>query len=128
MGPITAKFENEYTYKSFQLSSEANLYAEINIDAYLRADSMTKAEAIAKRIQNAQLTPNEGRALDNRPALEGGDELMIQGATVPLRTAGMPKQVTQRKSLRKKIEEEVKKGVDAQLILEGILGNDGKGY
>lgn len=131
MGPITAKFENEYTYKSFQLSSEQNLYAEINLDAYLRADSMTKAEAIAKRIQNAQLTPNEGRALENRPALEGGDELMIQGATVPLslqKEMLKTKQPVSRKSLKTRIEESVKKGTDPQLIIEGILGNDGKGY
>lgn len=128
MAPIAAKFENEYTNKLFPLSSEMNLYAEFNLDAYLRADSVSKAEALSKRIQNAMLTPNEARALDNRSALDGGDDLMIQGATVPIKTAGMPKQVTPRKSLRKKIEEEVKSGKDAQLILEGILGNDGKGY
>lgn len=131
MGPITAKFENEYTYKSFMLSSEANLYAEINLDAYLRADSMTKAEAIARRIQNAQLTPNEGRALDNRPAMEGGDDLFIQGATVPIslqKEMMKTKQPVPRKSLRKRIEEDVKNGIDPQLIIEGIFGNDGKGY
>lgn len=129
MAPIAAKFENEYTNKLFPLSSEQNLYAEFNLDAYLRADSVSKAEALSKRIQNAMITPNEARALDNRSALDGGDELMIQGATVPLRVAGVPKQVTPRKSsLKKRIEEEVKKGTNAQLIIEGILGNDGKGY
>lgn len=128
MSPIASKFENEYTNKSFMLSSEADLYLEFNIDGYLRADSVSKAEAMAKRIQNAMLTPNEARALDNRSALDGGDELMIQGATVPLRTAGLKPAPTSRKSLRKKIEEEVRSGKDAQLILEGILGNDGKGY
>jgi hypothetical protein len=35
---------------------------------------------------------------------------------------------TPRQSLKMKIEEEVKKGTDSQLIIEGILGNDGKGY
>lgn len=131
MAPIASKFENEYTNKLFPLSSEQNLYAEFNLDAYLRADSVSKAEAISKRIQNAQLTPNEARALDNRSAVEGGDELFIQGATVPL---SLQKQMlakapaAQRKSLKKKIEEEVRKGTDPQLIIEGIFGNDGKGY
>jgi phage portal protein BeeE len=37
-------------------------------------------------IQNAIRTPNEVRALENLPALPNGDELMIQGATVPLGT------------------------------------------
>lgn len=133
MSPIVSKFENEYTVKSFQLSSEVDLYSEINIDAYLRADSVSKAEAMAKRVQNALLTPNEGRALDNRPGLEGGDELFIQGATVPL---SMQKQMmvqpkaapVARQSLRKKIEKQVKEGLDPQLILEGLYGNDGKDY
>lgn len=128
MAPIASKFENEYTNKLFPLSSEANLYAEFNLDAYLRADSVSKAEAMAKRVQNGLLTPNEGRALDNRDAKEGGDDLMMQGATVPIKMAGIKATPTPRKSLRKKIEEQVRNGTDAQLILEGILGNDGKGY
>ena len=128
MSPIAAKFENEYTNKLFPLSSEQDLYAEINLDAYLRADSATKAEQFSKYVQNAIKTPNEIRKYNNDPAIEGGDDLFIQGATVPIKTAGQPKQTVQRKSLRKKIEEQAKAGVDAQLILEGILGNDGKGY
>lgn len=134
MAPIAAKFENEYTNKSFMLSSEMDLYCEFNLDAYLRADSVSKSESLAKRVQNAMITPNEARKLDNRPALEAGDELFIQGATVPLT---MQKELYEkdksaekktRMSTRKKIEKQVKEGIDPQLILEGILGNDGKGY
>lgn len=131
MAPIAAKFENEYTNKLFQLNSEEDLYAEFNLDAYLRADSLTKAEAIAKQIQNATMTPNEARKLYNLPAMEGGDDLMIQGATVPLKIQGKlfeSKPKATRQSLRKKIVHQVQEGVDPQTILEGILGNDGKGY
>lgn len=134
MAPIAAKFENEYTNKSFMLSSERDLYCEFNLDAYLRADSVSKSESLAKRIQNAMITPNEARKLDNRPAIEGGDDLFIQGATVPLRLQESlyadksAKEKKTRQSLRKKIEKQVKDGVDPQLILEGFLGNDGKGY
>jgi HK97 family phage portal protein len=131
MAPIACKFENEYTNKLFTLPGEQNLYAEFNLDAYLRADSVSKAEAIAKRIQNAQLTPNEGRALDNRSAIEGGDELFIQGATVPLtlqKQMFSQKTPQQRTSIKKKIIEAVMKGEDPQTIIESIIGNDGKGY
>jgi hypothetical protein len=38
-----------------------------------------------KAIQGALLTPNEGREMDNRPPKEGGDELLVQGATVPVK-------------------------------------------
>lgn len=132
MAPIASKFQTEYTRKLFLLPSEEDLYCEFNLDAYLRADSVSKAEMLAKYIQSALITPNEARKLDNRIAIEGGDELFIQGATVPL---SMQKQLyaqapekKSRTSLKKKIEKQVKEGLDPQLIIEGIFGNDGKGY
>lgn len=128
MAPIAAKFENEYTNKLFWLDSESDLYCEFNLDAYLRADSATKAEQFAKYIQNGIKTPDEIRKLNNDPSMPGGDRLYIQGATVPLEMSGIKQAPVPRKSLRKKIEEDVKKGIDPQLIIEGIFGNDGKGY
>ena len=134
MAPIAAKFEAEYTNKALILPSEQNMYAEFNLDAYLRADSVSKAEALSKQIQNAMITPNEARKLDNRSAIEGGDDLFIQGATVPLSLQKQlyakqePAQTKTRQSLRKKIEAQVKEGIEPQLILEGLFSNDGKGY
>jgi HK97 family phage portal protein len=129
MAPIASKFEAEYTAKTYVLPSEAGYYKEFNLDAYLRADSQTKAEQFSKYIQNAIKTPNEIRKLNNDPAISGGDDLMIQGATVPIRLAGQPKAApVARQSLKKKIEKQVKEGLDPQLIIEGIFGNDGKGY
>ncbi len=128
MAPIAAKFEAEYTRKLFLLPSESDLYAEFNLDAYLRADSVSKAEQLAKYIQSALITPNEARRLDNRPAMEGGDELFIQGATVPV---SMQKQLYQKDTTvtneKKKLRKQVQSGMDAQLVLEGFLGSDGKG-
>lgn len=132
MSPIAAKFESEYTRKLFVLPSEQNLYAEINLDAYMRADSATKAEQFSKYIQNAIKTPNEVRKLNNDPEIEGGDELFIQGATVPL---SLQKQLYADKNqsenvrtLKRKMKKEIQEGIDPQLILEGLFGNDGKGY
>lgn len=132
MSPIASKFECEYTNKLFQLPSEEELFCEFNLDAYLRADSVSKAETLAKYIQSALITPNEARRLDNRPSVEGGDELFIQGATVPL---SLQKQLyasksepKTRQSLRKKIAKQVQEGMEPQLILEGLFGNDGNGY
>lgn len=61
-------------------------YVEHNLDGLLRGDFKTRMEALASGVQNALLTPNEGRALENRPDKPNGDDLMIQGATVPLGT------------------------------------------
>lgn len=44
-------------------------------------------EGNARAIQTGQLTPNEARALENREPKEGGNDLLIQGATVPLSAA-----------------------------------------
>jgi hypothetical protein len=45
-------------------------------------------EAHATSIQNAIRTPNEVRDIENMPKMDNGDDLMIQGATVPIGTQG----------------------------------------
>ena len=130
MSPIAAKFETEYTVKTFQLSAEGNRYYEFNMDGYQRADSETRAKLYATYIQNGIKKPNEIRKLNNDPEDPHGNDLMIQGATVPIRMQQqMYQKPTPRKSsLKREIEKKVKEGIDPQLILEGLFGNDGKGY
>ena len=130
MSPIAAKFECEYTNKTFMLSTEEEMYYEFNLDGYLRADSETRAKLYATYIQNGIKKPNEIRKLNNDPADPFGDDLMIQGATVPIKMQQQLKAapVARKSSLRKQIESQVKDGVDPQLIIEGIFSNDGKGY
>lgn len=85
MAPIGSKFENEHRVKLLTLESEQDMYYEFNWDAYIRPDTITKAEAYSKYIQNGVKTPNEVRALNNDPAMQGtANELFIQGATVPM--------------------------------------------
>lgn len=57
-----------------------------NLDGLQRGDFKSRIEGLARAIQTAQLTPNEARALEDRPPLENGGELLVQGATVPLGT------------------------------------------
>lgn len=80
-----------------QLEAEMNLklfgrgssrIVEFNLDGLLRGDYKTRMEGNAHAIQTGQLTPNEARQLDNREPLDGGDQLLIQGATIPLVKAG----------------------------------------
>jgi HK97 family phage portal protein len=76
------QFEQEMNLKLFGRGSRQ--YVEFNVDGLLRGDFKTRMEGHATAIQHGIETPNEARALENRPALEGGDSLLIQGATVPL--------------------------------------------
>lgn len=61
-------------------------YVEHSIDGILRGDFLSRMTAHSTGVQNAIRTPNEVRALENLPPLPNGDELLIQGATVPLGT------------------------------------------
>ena len=65
-----------------------NLYVEFNVDGLLRGDIKSRMEAHATSIQNAIRTPNEVRDIENMPPMDNGDDLMIQGATVPIGTQG----------------------------------------
>lgn len=66
----------------------ANRFVEFNVDGLLRGDFKARMEGNARAIQTGQLTPNEARAMDNREPLDGGNVLLIQGATIPLDSAG----------------------------------------
>lgn len=80
------KFEQELTLKIFGRGSRR--YVKLDLDGIMRGDFKTRIEAIVKAVQNALLTPNEGREMMNKPPLAGGETLFIQGATVPLEMAG----------------------------------------
>lgn len=66
-------------------------YVKFNVDGLLRGDYMARMTGNAKAITTGQLTPNEARALEDRPSLTGGDELFIQGANVPVKAQAKAK-------------------------------------
>lgn len=59
-------------------------YAEFNLDEVLRGAQETRVAANAQAIATGQMTPNEGRRLENRPDMPGGDRLLINAALIPL--------------------------------------------
>lgn len=79
------QFEQEINLKLFGRGRRSR-FAELNMDGILRGDFQSRMEGNARAIQTGQLTPNEARQMDNRPAKENGDDLLIQGATVPIGT------------------------------------------
>ena len=78
------QFEQELNLKFFGRGSD--FYVEFNVDGLLRGDLKTRMEAHATSIQNAIRTPNEVRDIENLAPLGKGDDLLIQGATVPIGT------------------------------------------
>lgn len=78
-------FEDEANLKLFG-RGKADRYVEHNLDGLQRGDFKSRIDGIARAIQTAQMTPNEARALENRPRHKNqdADELLVQGATVAL--------------------------------------------
>ena len=80
------QIEAELNLKLFGRGSKR--YAEFNLDGLMRGDFMSTMQGNAVGIQSGQITPNETRSKRNLPDEEGGDQLFIQGATIPISKAG----------------------------------------
>jgi HK97 family phage portal protein len=78
------QFEKELNLKLFGRNSNTR-FVEFNLDGMLRGDFKARMEGYARGIQNAILKPNEVRRRENLPDEDGGDNLMIQSATVPVK-------------------------------------------
>lgn len=81
------QFENELTLKLYGWRRPPRRVKH-NLDGLQRGAFKDRTEALARAILTGQLTPDEARALENRPPMEGGDRLYVQQATVPLVMAG----------------------------------------
>ena len=83
IGQWAKALEDEMNLKMFGRGNGSR-YIEHALDGLMRGDFKSRIEGIARAIQTAQMTPNEARALENRPSMKNGDDLLVQGATVPL--------------------------------------------
>jgi HK97 family phage portal protein len=77
--------EDEINLKLFGAENNRR-FVEHSLDGLLRGDFLSRMQAHGQAVQNAIRTPNEVRALENLPPKTGGDDLLIQGATVPVGT------------------------------------------
>lgn len=84
--PYLEKFESSIL--RWLITDSENYEAEFDFDALLRSDTKTRMDANREAINSGQLTPNEARRDEGRAPIEGGDQLLIQGAMIPIRQAG----------------------------------------
>src|SRR5699024_6459254 len=82
-------YEEEITYKmlSTQLVNQGYFF-KFNVNVILRADLKTQMEALSKGVNNGIYTPNEAREYVDKPSLEGGDKLMVNGNYIPITDIG----------------------------------------
>lgn len=81
------QFEQELNAKLFGRTNNRT-YVKLNVDGLLRGDFKTRMEGYAAGVQNGILMPNEARDREEMGAAPGGDQLYLQGATVPLTASG----------------------------------------
>jgi len=87
--PYLEKFEASVPRWLMEPGDAAKYECEFDFDAaLLRADLLTRMQANREAINSGQCTPNEARISEGKPALAGGDQLLIQGAMIPIQQAG----------------------------------------
>lgn len=86
--PYLRRIEMSVRKRLLPAGERGRIFAEFNFEGLLRADSAGRAALLSQLGQNGYLTRNEGRALDNRAPLAGGDVLTVQSNLVPLDMLG----------------------------------------
>jgi HK97 family phage portal protein len=61
----------------------ASRFIEFNLDGFAKANLSARYTAYRAATGTSWLTPNEVRALDNRPPVDGGDALVLQAGQTP---------------------------------------------
>lgn len=100
---IVKQYEEELTYKLLTDDEmERGLHAKFNVAVILRADLRTQIETLSTAVNSFIYTPNEARAFLDLESKEGGDELLGNGASIPVRYAGA--QYTQTEATTEPVE------------------------
>ncbi|WP_330114082.1 phage portal protein [Pseudomonas sp. JS3066] len=86
--PYLEKFEESILRWLVTEAEAQRLEAEFDFDSLLRADTLSRYQANREAINSGQLTPNEARLSEGRQSLPGGDQLLVQGAMIPIQNAG----------------------------------------
>lgn len=87
---IVKQYEEEIAYKLLSDAEEADGYhAKYNVGVILRADQQTQISTLSAAVSNFLMTPNEAREKLDLPSKEGGDQLLGNGASIPVQYTGM---------------------------------------
>lgn len=86
---IVKQYEEEIGFKLLFADEEAQGYhVKFNTAVILRADQQTQINTLSTAVQSFLMTPNEARERLDLPAKEGGDQLLGNGASIPVQFTG----------------------------------------
>ena len=86
---IIKQYEEELTYKLLSpMEIDSGLHFKFNVAVILRADLRTQIESLALAVSSGLYTPDEAREMLDKESKEGGDVLLCNGASIPVKYAG----------------------------------------
>jgi HK97 family phage portal protein len=86
--PYLEAIENSIQTHLFTDEDRKSYEVEFDFEGLLRASQKDRFDGYRVGITSGLLTPNEARAMEWLPKIDGGDQLLIQGAMVPVKDAG----------------------------------------
>lgn len=86
---IIKQYEEELSYKLLTADEiEKGYHFKFNVSVILRADLKTQLETLSTAVSNFIYTPNEARNYLDMEDKEGGDQLLGNGASIPIQYVG----------------------------------------
>jgi HK97 family phage portal protein len=83
------QYEEEINYKILLSEDSKNgLHSKFNVGVLLRADQQTQVTTLSTAVSNFLMTPNEARERLDLPSKDGGDQLLGNGASIPVQYTG----------------------------------------
>ena len=87
---IIKQYEEELQYKLLSTKEiQQGFRFKFNVSVILRVDLATQIDTLSKGVGNFIYTPNEARALLDLERKEGGDNLLGNGASIPVQYTGL---------------------------------------
>lgn len=91
LAPICVQYEKEFNRKLLSPETRRQgFYWKFNLNALLRGDFSKRLDGYFKGVRSAVYTPNDVRALEDLPPVEGGDVLYISKDMIPLTQLATP--------------------------------------
>lgn len=81
--PYLERIESSITRHLLDRGDWETIEIEFNFDSLLRASQSQRFDGYQKAINSGQMTPNEARKAEGRPAVEGGELIFLNGTLMP---------------------------------------------
>jgi HK97 family phage portal protein len=86
--PVLKRIEQAIVKAMLPPAERSKHYVEFNVEGLLRTDSVARSRLYATLVDHGVKTRNEVRALENLPPMDGGDDLTVQSAMLPITMLG----------------------------------------